>query len=384
MSVRADPTFLRELKNYGAFDISACFNCGNCTAICPLSTDAEVFPRRLIRYGQLGLRERLLSSSELWLCYYCGECSDTCPREAEPGEFMASARRLAIAQYDITGLARALYTSPWATALVLIVAAAVLAGIMLAKRGPMTPVPLALFEFIPASVIHDVGVVVLVIVAVVGLVNALRMVYIVSRAAGSPPSLVSFVIALVKTVIVEVLGQQRYRECDAEKELPWIVKPWFIHAAMAWGFFGLLAATAANWLLDLAGIKPTGTMVPLWYPVRLLGTVAGVFLVYGSTAAIVKRLYKPDKPTSHSLHSDWVFLLMLWAAGVTGYAVEISLYLSPPQLWAYYVFIVHVVVSMELVLLAPFTKFAHVFYRTVALAVRAAQEEAQAPVPQEA
>ena len=43
-----------------------------------------------------------------------------------------------------------------------------------------------------------------------------------------------------------------------------------------WGFLGLLAATALDYGLALLGIKETGTPVPIWYPVRLLGTVAGL------------------------------------------------------------------------------------------------------------
>ena len=44
MSHRADPRFLPELQKYGAANIESCFNCGNCTAVCPLSTDKENFP----------------------------------------------------------------------------------------------------------------------------------------------------------------------------------------------------------------------------------------------------------------------------------------------------------------------------------------------------
>ena len=44
MAVRVDPTFLGELERFGAFDIRGCFNCGNCTAVCPLSQGGRAFP----------------------------------------------------------------------------------------------------------------------------------------------------------------------------------------------------------------------------------------------------------------------------------------------------------------------------------------------------
>ena len=34
MSTRVDPDLLTELKKYGDINVEACFNCGNCTAIC--------------------------------------------------------------------------------------------------------------------------------------------------------------------------------------------------------------------------------------------------------------------------------------------------------------------------------------------------------------
>ena len=86
MSNRVDPTLLRELKEHGAVSIEKCYNCGTCTATCSLSTDDSQFPRRIIRMAQLGLRDQLLGSKELWLCYNCGLCSETCPKQAEPAK----------------------------------------------------------------------------------------------------------------------------------------------------------------------------------------------------------------------------------------------------------------------------------------------------------
>jgi hypothetical protein len=57
----------------------------------------------------------------------------------------------------------------------------------------------------------------------------------------------------------------------------------------------------------------------------------------------------------------------VWITGVTGFAIEIALYLPSAPAWGYWVFLFHVAVAMELVLLAPFMKFAHAVYRPVAL-----------------
>ena len=85
MATSVDPGLLKKLEKFGVKDAATCFNCGNCTAVCSLSTESTPFPRKVIRYLQIGAEEKLLHSPEPWLCYYCGDCSDTCPRDADPG-----------------------------------------------------------------------------------------------------------------------------------------------------------------------------------------------------------------------------------------------------------------------------------------------------------
>ena len=52
---------------------------------------------------------------------------------------------------------------------------------------------------------------------------------------------------------------------------------------------------------------------------------------------------------------------------MTGFALEVALYLPSAPAWGYWVFLFHVAVAMELVILAPFMKLAHAIYRPVAL-----------------
>ena len=109
MAYRVNPDLTGELAAFGGETANKCFNCGNCTAVCALSKGNTVFPRKIIRFLQLGLDRRLEESPEPWMCYYCGTCSDTCPREAEPGELMMAMRRWLTARYDWTGLSKRLY-----------------------------------------------------------------------------------------------------------------------------------------------------------------------------------------------------------------------------------------------------------------------------------
>jgi ferredoxin len=370
MSIRADPRFLDELNKYGHINIQSCFNCGNCTAVCPLSSEEANFPRRMIRYAQLGMKEKLVSSKELWMCYSCGECTTTCPRQSDPGEFMASARRYAIASYDRIGLARRLYTSFLFNILFLVGLAILLGLFIYSFHGTMPADSLDLFAFIPVILIHDLGVIVGIMVLLAGVWGIANMIVQIGRETKMPKGTrLNWWDALWETIGAEVLGQRRYRQdCESSSDIkPWYLQKWFTHASILWGFLGLFAATALDYFLDLVGLKPTGAWVPMWYPTRLLGTLAGVLLVYGVTVAIVKRIQKQDPDNAHSTPSDWSFLVLLWLSGTTGFALEIVLYIPQPQAWGYWMLLIHLVVVMELLILIPFSKFSHAIYRTVAL-----------------
>jgi len=374
MSMRADPRFLAELQAYGAANIEACFNCGNCSAVCPLSSEGDSFPRRMIRYAQIGMKDDLLSSKELWLCYYCGECTKTCPRQADPGEFMAAARRYAIARYDRLGLARLLYTSPILSALFLAVLAVMIGLVVYSFHGPMPESTLRLFEFIPADVVHNLGVIAGIVIGILAFWGLANMVMQVGKEIGPIRGIrYNWLGAAWEAFGLEALGQRRYRQdCETYSEKqPWYIQRWFIHASILWGFLGLLLATALNFLLALLGIKATGTWVPIWYPIRLLGTIAGVLMVYGVTVAIIKRLRKTDEGSAHSTPSDWSFLILLWLVGMTGFALEVAVYLPQPYAWSYWMLIAHMAIASELLLLLPFSKFAHAVYRTAALYLHA-------------
>ncbi len=372
-----DTGLLADIKRYGAADVSACFSCGNCTAICPMVTNDGTFPRRLIRYGQVGLKDELLSSKELWLCYHCGQCTVSCPQQADPGEYMAAARRYAIANYDKTRIARMLYTKPALASVLEVLVAAAFASVFYVAHGTRSTSSLAFFSFIPDSVIHWTGVGVMIAALLVVAFGVATMVRGIARQEGVTPralwggraALASAWRALWDAFAVDALAQRRFREdCVTENEpTRWFERRWVVHGAIMWGFLGLLAATILDYAFALTGVRATGAVEPVWYPVRLLGTLAGVAMVWGVSVMLVKRLRHVKPSLALSTQSDWVFLVMLWVIGVSGLLTELALYLPGVPAWGYWMFLFHVSAAMELLVLLPFMKFAHAIYRPVAL-----------------
>ena len=379
MTTVVDIDLMADLRKFGAADVSACFSCGTCTATCLLADNDATFPRRIIRYAQVGLKDELLGSKELWACYNCTACTESCPTQADPAEFMSAARRYAIASYEPTGLARVIYTRPRLGTLIALLVAALFAAFMLtqADLGGIHGPTLALFQFVPSELIHWLGIGAMVAMVLAGAWGVARMVRATARregvswqaVAGSREAARRALGAAWDCLGIEALGQRRFRrDCDHDREAePLWRRRWLVHALTIWGFLGLFGATLIDYGLDLLGVKATGTPVPLWYPSRALGTVAGLSLLYGVTVFLLGRWRRWTTAQATSTGADWMFLALLWITGFTGFGIEVALYVSQPPVWGYWVFLLHVAVAMELMLMLPFTKFAHAMYRPVAL-----------------
>jgi len=68
-----------------------CYQCGKCSAGCPLGMEMDYPPSQIIRMIQLGfpgLEEKALSSRTIWLCLTCETCQARCPKEVDLPKIM--------------------------------------------------------------------------------------------------------------------------------------------------------------------------------------------------------------------------------------------------------------------------------------------------------
>ena len=93
-----DSAFKREIREIpGIEKINLCFQCGTCTADCPIARFSEIYsPRKIMRMTQLGMKKKLLSSESLWLCAACFRCVDHCPQGVDIAGVVRALRNMAV------------------------------------------------------------------------------------------------------------------------------------------------------------------------------------------------------------------------------------------------------------------------------------------------
>lgn len=89
---------LNSVLDDAKIDPKDCYQCGKCSAGCPVASDADMTPREVLRHIQLGQVEPVLKSNMPWLCAGCGMCLARCPQSVDLPNLMLACRRAAEAQ----------------------------------------------------------------------------------------------------------------------------------------------------------------------------------------------------------------------------------------------------------------------------------------------
>jgi len=373
MSERVNPNLLLQLKDYGAVGAEICFNCGTCTATCPLTDDEHPFPRNMIRLAQLGLGEKIMASTDPWLCYYCGDCADSCPRQAEPGETMMAIRRWLTAQYDRSGHSGKLYTSTRATVytilrLMLVTLAAFVIYHAVTGFDRIVTDRVALNTFAPVLLVWG-------LVLAHGLFLGYRMfsgVREMWRRVMAPISELfeiplSLYLEEAKTFVLHFFTQKRWRDCGEDHHR------WLNHFLLVSGYVTMLVL-----VLGLLWWFQTDELYPIYHPQRWLGYYATIVLIYASVEALVGRARKKDHMHRFSHHTDWLFPSFILIGAVTGILVHAFRYAGWP--WpTYIIYVVHVMAMIAMLdTEVGIGKWAHLFYRPLALYLERVKTRAKA------
>ncbi len=366
MAVRVNHKLIDELELYGAQDVIKCYHCGNCSAACPFSREPFIFPRKSMRYLQMGLEERLKSNLEPWLCYYCGECSEQCPRDAEPGETMMSMRRWLTSKYDFSGISRLFYRS-WKAELAAIIVLALLSGIGLLLYGfNFGGKSLAVYHgtgaFLPSSAIHIFDWSMAGVLTLLLMINCGRMWWFTMMGERSPKVKLWSYVKHVFLLPIHFITQKRYAQCDRKR-------PWALHLILVLSYI-----TMFTLIMFFLHDMQSGPEVN--WDVHAFGYLATAGLIGCVVYAIRGRIRKAEPYHAHTHETDWIFLILLLIISVTGIGQHI-LHRMGLNVAANITYIIHLMgVIPMLVLEVPFSKWSHLAYRPLAMYFAAIQADA--------
>ena len=91
-----ESALLKEVGEISGENVWACYQCGNCSAGCPLSFAMELIPNQVIRLLHLGQEKDVFHSNTVWLCASCLTCKTRCPRGVDLSRINEAIRHLAM------------------------------------------------------------------------------------------------------------------------------------------------------------------------------------------------------------------------------------------------------------------------------------------------
>ena len=87
---------IAEIDPNGKLRVSACYQCGKCSAGCPMHFEADLLPSQLIRLIQIGARDEVLTAKSVWTCASCGTCVSRCPMGVRTPEVIDRLREISV------------------------------------------------------------------------------------------------------------------------------------------------------------------------------------------------------------------------------------------------------------------------------------------------
>ncbi len=382
MNVQPDLDFIKYLKTAGGDTMKKCYQCATCSVVCPLSTDENPFPRQEMIWAGWGMKDKLIADPNVLLCHQCGDCTAYCPRGAKPGDVLGAIRAYTYTALGWpTGLAKLASSAKGLPMLIAIPAVIIFVlwaisggmhipgGDDFSKHGYQHFFGHWDFHWLGKNVFFiDViflGAMGLAMVASYKGVTNMWNAMVKREGVNSDfkPSMKQLVVDYLWPSVVEIVAHNRFKECVTNRSREVGHKP------LMYAFGGLFIVTAwsaiANDVLGLFIPSLHGPM-SVWNPVKILANVSAVAMIVGVGILWSNRAKEEAENDITPTFYDWFLIWEMMAVGVTGLLAEVARWagLAAP---GYIIYFVHLVSVMMLFMYMPYTKFAHLIYRTTAM-----------------
>jgi quinone-modifying oxidoreductase, subunit QmoC len=373
--VKPDRTFIREVRRLGGDTLKKCYQCATCSTVCELSHDSQPFPRREMIMAGWGQTEDLIRDPNIWLCHQCNDCTTYCPRGARPGDVLAAIRSYAYETIPFPSfMGRALAQPKLLPALLIVPLIILMGSIFLfaphAADGSYLFLNAGMIDFnlfLPHRFVDALFVIGNILIFIFASIGFRRFWNGLQRPGIQPKS--SFAGALVAT-LGEVFSHRKFRQCGTNRPRT------TGHLLLFYGFLGAMVTTGAIFVsifiphylgaLGLEVLHPYFELpLNLPNPIKILGAASGLALLVGGGLLIIRRWRKRDEVGANG-YSDYLFLYVLVFAGLSGVVAWLMRW-AGVGIVAYPSYFLHLVAVFFLLWYMPYSKFAHMIYRTLAL-----------------
>jgi ferredoxin len=370
MSYDVDPSLLSEVRRFGTFDATGCFNCGTCTLSCDLAGDNASFPRRAMRQVLTGQRKLVHETLDPWICHDCGDCSRVCPRQTAPRESMVTLRRYLASVYDWTGIASKINSSKAWYFGSLILVALIVTGLIIWYHIYKVGMTYEEFAVNPMGLEHMFPMmtwftlVVVLFPVFILFTNAFRMYWITVHLKDYIHSPVTQWLIEIRIFLFHFFTYEKMVECPTEKGR------WPKHLVMGVGtiIMLILVVFALKWF-------QTDSIYPIYNPQRWVGYLATAFIIYGTGDILMGRIKAEREIYKTSDFRDWTFPIMLMATAVSGITVHILRY-AGLELATHYAYAIHIIITTPMLIIEmAFGKWTHMMYRPLAMYFQSLKEK---------
>jgi quinone-modifying oxidoreductase subunit QmoC len=358
IAIQPDVDFIKYLKNSGGDTLKKCFQCATCSVVCSLSPKDKAFPRKEMISAGWGRKEDLISDPDVWLCHGCTDCSTYCPRGAKPADVLGAIRSYIIEFFAFPKFMGSIAQNPKYLFLLVLIPALLIAVISYlhldGNYSQLEEGTIIFDRLFPHSIVDPLfifGNILAFTCAGIALSRFWKNLTI----DAPPQNKKNFIAVFIKTTI-ELFAHKNFSACSTDSTRKWG------HLFVFYGFTGAFITTALAAVADI--VFHYKAPIPIFSPIKILGNISGLLMVVGTVIMFARRISKNDDTTS--TYFDWSLILFIFGVALTGLLTQYMRILELPAL-AYSAYYVHMVLLFCLLWYAPYSKLAHMFYRTLAL-----------------
>lgn len=365
--VEPDLKFVKQLRTLGGETLKKCFQCATCSVVCPISPDERPFPRKEMIAAQWGLKDKLVGNMDVWLCHQCNDCSTYCPRGARPGDVLNAVRSYSIQQYAWPQWLGKIVPDGRFWWLLLAIPVAIflfVLGVTGHLHIPEGEIEFA--KFFPTLLVDIIFVPLatawIPLVFGIGIYRFITDIHKNAVADGKAKRKDLNVPDFLKSILCTlptILRHSKFSECTANKDR------YLAHILVLFSFVGLFVVTniffVALYILQVPG------PYSLANPVKILANVSGIALLVGAILMISNRLKDRGPNIGKGSYFDWSLIVLVLGLAATGLLSQFTRLVHVPVI-AYPMYFAHLVLVFCLFTYLPFSKLAHLVYRTLAMA----------------